>query len=410
MEVSYKRDATHSFLVIQPDDKVDMKAYPLRMVLGNAIQGLIPCTLQKVDGKVLFYYDVTARHRIVDVCQKFDYKRLKELYQGFLKVFEQLDMYLLDVGQLILEPEYIYMDKTDGELYLCYFPGYDKPIWEQLRCFTEYLLPHLDHKDSRGVILGYSLYRMLVKDGFQMEAVGELLHKSEQDLKKGQAPADIQDEGLGAINDLGAEKVDVDLEIQKGWQWGKEVAFILTGLSIIGGVVFFRKMGYLSKVTLPVMLTVLFCVILVAAFIVFRDKRKGLRENDDVGMGEPLQKSPEISVGETVVLYKSAESEYPMLICEEQGQAPPIVLNRDMVVVGKMDGVSDVLLDRPLISRLHARIQKKGQGYWIADLNSRNGTFINGNKLAKEEERLLQPEDKVTFADINYRFVEIDGE
>ncbi|MCI9546427.1 MAG: FHA domain-containing protein [Lachnospiraceae bacterium] len=416
MEVSYKQDAKHSFLVIQPDGEVDTKAYPLRMVLGNAISGLLPCTLHKVDEKVLFYYDITARQRILDVCRKFDYKQLKGLYHGFLKIFEQLDMYLLDVGQLLLEPEYIYMDKTEGELHLCYFPGYDKPIWEQLRCFTEYLLPYLDHKDSRGVILGYGLYRMLVEGGYQMEAIGELLYKSEQDLEEVQTPAYIQDQEVGAMNDLGNEKIDMDLERQGDGQRGKEVAFILTGLSVIGGVALLRKMGYLSIMTLPAMLAFIFCVILVAAFMVFRDKRKDLKKNDDIRREETrdkeelIQADLEATGGETVVLYKSAESEHPMLICEEQGQAPPIILNHDMVVVGKMVGVSDVLLDRPSISRLHARIQKKGQEFWIADLNSKNGTFVNGKKLEKEEERLLQPEDKVIFADINYRFVEIGDE
>ncbi len=93
-----------------------------------------------------------------------------------------------------------------------------------------------------------------------------------------------------------------------------------------------------------------------------------------------------------------------MLVCEENGQAPPIILNREMIVVGKMDGVSDVLLDWPAISRVQARIQKREEGYWIADLNSRNGTFVNGRRLEKEEEHLLQSEDQVTFADISYRF------
>ena len=69
-----------------------------------------------------------------------------------------------------------------------------------------------------------------------------------------------------------------------------------------------------------------------------------------------------------------------------------------------MDGVSDVLLDSPSISRIHARIQKKGDGYWIADLDSKNGTFVNGKKLGHGEEYLLQEDDLVVFADIGYRF------
>ncbi len=108
---------------------------------------------------------------------------------------------------------------------------------------------------------------------------------------------------------------------------------------------------------------------------------------------------------ETVVLYRNPEYEYPVLVCEEPGQAPPIVLNREMLIIGKVDGVSDVLLNRVSVSRVHAKICKKDNEYWISDLNSKNGTFINGKKLEKEEEYPLQSEDQVVFADVCYRFV-----
>ena len=42
MEVSYKRDVNHTFLVIRLDGEIDTKAYPVRMVLGNVIPGLLP--------------------------------------------------------------------------------------------------------------------------------------------------------------------------------------------------------------------------------------------------------------------------------------------------------------------------------------------------------------------------------
>lgn len=85
MEISYKQDMAHSFLVIGPEGEVDMKAYPLRMVLGNAIPGLLPCRLQKADGKVLFYYEITARQQIADVYQKLTYGDIKKNFSGPVK-------------------------------------------------------------------------------------------------------------------------------------------------------------------------------------------------------------------------------------------------------------------------------------------------------------------------------------
>ena len=109
MEVSYKHDVAHSFLVIGPEGEVDTRAYPIRMVLGNEIPGLLPCRLQRADGKVLFYYEITARQPLFDIYKKLTHGELKNIYLEFLRIFGELDMYLLDTGQLLLDPEYIYL-------------------------------------------------------------------------------------------------------------------------------------------------------------------------------------------------------------------------------------------------------------------------------------------------------------
>ncbi len=410
MEVSYKRDATHNFLVLQPDGEVDMKAYPLRMVLGNAIPGLLPCKPQKVDGKVLFYYDVTSRQRLLDTYEKLGYKELKGLCQGFLKIFEQMNMYLLDADRLILDMEYIYLDRQEGKIYLCYFPGFHKPICEQLRCFTEHLLLHIDHGDPKGVVLGYGLYRMTVEGGFQMEALGELLRKSEEDPEAAQGSVHKQDfekEASAGELCLKEEREEKEKPRIKPGKW--EAVFLLSGLGVIGVITILRHMGYLSGITLPLMLAFVFGAVLAAALLLLGDKKRGLAK--DLRRQRVLQEQAEEQTQTEAAAPDEGEAlGCPRLVCEDPGQAPSMILNRDMTLVGAMGEVADVLLDKPSISRMHARIWKKGQEWWIADLNSRNGTFVNGKKLEIEEECLLQPEDKVTFADINYRFVKTECE
>ena len=170
------------------------------------------------------------------------------------------------------------------------------------------------------------------------------------------------------------------------------------------------------------MLALLFCLILVMGGILLGGRKKDMEneyvakekaENtkdelqEKVEFPESLNKdvNEETAGEETVVLYRNPEYEYSVLVCEEPGQAPPIVLNREMIIIGKVDGVTDVLLNRVSVSRVHAKICKRESEYWISDLNSKNGTFVNGKKLEKGEEYPLQSEDQVVFADISYRFV-----
>jgi serine/threonine protein kinase len=54
------------------------------------------------------------------------------------------------------------------------------------------------------------------------------------------------------------------------------------------------------------------------------------------------------------------------------------------------------------VSRLHALIERTGQAVWITDLNSRNGTFLNGNRLLSNTRTLVWPGDELTFASAQF--------
>ena len=49
------------------------------------------------------------------------------------------------------------------------------------------------------------------------------------------------------------------------------------------------------------------------------------------------------------------------------------------------------------ISRLHARIIKETDGYYLEDMNSTNGTFKNGLQLQPYERRKLEEGDEITL-------------
>jgi len=57
-------------------------------------------------------------------------------------------------------------------------------------------------------------------------------------------------------------------------------------------------------------------------------------------------------------------------------------LIKDKNIVGR-DPESDIVIDGIEISRNHLVITKKGETFQIEDLNSTNGTFLNGKKLKK---------------------------
>jgi predicted component of type VI protein secretion system len=66
----------------------------------------------------------------------------------------------------------------------------------------------------------------------------------------------------------------------------------------------------------------------------------------------------------------------------------------DTVTIGRDPGVT-LVLDHGTISRRHAEITCDGGRYLLRDLGSKNGTFVNGERLEPHRVRALQPRDQV---------------
>ena len=64
-----------------------------------------------------------------------------------------------------------------------------------------------------------------------------------------------------------------------------------------------------------------------------------------------------------------------------------IELQIGMTMIGR-GPLNDIVVEEPGVSRQHTGILVDGQGCWIADLGSRNGTFVNDNQVGAEPRRL----------------------
>jgi len=73
-------------------------------------------------------------------------------------------------------------------------------------------------------------------------------------------------------------------------------------------------------------------------------------------------------------------------------------------LIGKMADHVDLLIRSDVVSRIHARIDQTEEGYDLTDLNSLNGTYLNGDRLQPNESRPIRDGDRIAFATLEYRF------
>lgn len=82
-----------------------------------------------------------------------------------------------------------------------------------------------------------------------------------------------------------------------------------------------------------------------------------------------------------------------------------IVINRNLFKLGKDAAYVDYCIkDNPAVSRNHADIVRKADGFYLVDKGSLNHTFVNGKKLADGEYRKLENGCLMQLADEVFEF------
>ncbi|HEY7700418.1 MAG TPA: FHA domain-containing protein, partial [Vicinamibacteria bacterium] len=84
------------------------------------------------------------------------------------------------------------------------------------------------------------------------------------------------------------------------------------------------------------------------------------------------------------------------------GEPYRFALEKDVVTIGRSKK-NDLVLADQWLSRIHAEIRRENGRHYIRDMESRNGTYVNGMKLSQRVP--LQNGDVVTLGDQQIRFV-----
>lgn len=81
-----------------------------------------------------------------------------------------------------------------------------------------------------------------------------------------------------------------------------------------------------------------------------------------------------------------------------------IPLDQPVCIIGS-SATADVSIDNPYVSRMHAQIVFDGERFQIRDMDSKNGTFVNGTRVVGEG-HVLEVGDRIELAEgeVSLRF------
>lgn len=120
-----------------------------------------------------------------------------------------------------------------------------------------------------------------------------------------------------------------------------------------------------------------------------REARREERLSERTMAGEKLDFTPHIN---------------PRLVVEESPLVPAGVVFplEGWVTVGRAPA-SGIMLDEPYVSSTHARFVPRGQFFFVEDLGSSNGTFVNDRQVAEAQ---LRPQFRVRIGETVFRYEE----
>ena len=422
MKTSYQRELKRNYLIVETETSEGQGEPPFeqKMLEQNQIDGILRFKVRQKDEEVRFFYEITSKQPLSRLLegQTIQAEQIRALVFGIARSLDHMEQYLLSEKSVLLDPEYLYVDPESLKVWLCLVPGMECDFPEDYSRFLEYLLGKVDHRDKESVVLAYGLYQETRKENYGM---ADILRLAQQKIE---------------VNHAGREAETETVREFERYQEYPEREYMETAQDGYGAkqrrsAIQDRKAGNAETDWKPGMVrarqiqtdTVKESS---GLFGRWKQRRKERREEKQREQEREMQMPwdtmfvsetspdygtlssvhlPQQSSGTVLLNPESRESGSVArrLTALDAGETD-IVISYYPFIIGKQENLADYILDRETVSRLHLRIDQKDGRYYVQDLNSTNGTMVDGRMLENNETAEIWEGVEVNIAGVRYRF------
>jgi hypothetical protein len=436
---SYVQDGGRNYLKSEPVGEVD---YIVGMFAHNDIPAFVPVSFKSLNLENYFCYNMNG---LIPINQSFEMNkltadRIEAFLRSIIKAAKSMEEFLLPFDRLITDEAYIYesLGKKDEFHWIygiesgnCTFTG-----------LFERLLDRVDYKDDSAVKMIYSLYQAAKEsEGMQGVSTGGSLQrireKAEEILSAPHMSLDMRAREL-----IRAENERNSIKRLKGIEAGtgdKTCSKEIEGADSMARR--YRaeaesKKARSQRVDLedtPKAKTSLFKKRQKeeksdkTMFVKSKLKKVWDYLNADIG-SKPAKLVELQAVGENEISYNVREVRQPKPESEgdvseattlltgamisngiyclkpEDTNEDNILLTEFPFFIGKSGDKTHHTIEDSTVSRFHARIDREEEELWLTDLNSTNGTFLNGIRLMPFGRMRVNKGDSIVISRKRYEF------
>ena len=356
-EITYERDVNKSYMKIPA---VMEACLDEKLMFRKAYQGILPMEKCYVNGLGQYWYNISGKQALDAYC------RMHSINQSFfetliLRICSQLEILewnLMDSNCLVVDPELIFVNATGDEISFILYPDTKGTFLDELQQLMEYLLTKLNHGDNAGVHQAYEIYNMVLTGGYSISELKQAILKKREpnvvEIEKREVS--FPEEEVDSVQEVDDIKKKID--------------------DILARVKSFLGTKRENKEEVPM--------------VIYPE------DEEEESFGS--------EINPTICLAATLGETRGVLVYEGMGDYPDFELGQCSNIVGKNSRVK-LFINRETISQFHAKIDYFEKNYYIEDMNSTNGTYVNDELLNYKEKRILSSGDVLRFADVKYRFL-----
>ena len=442
------------YMVIEKETMETDMDIDIKMLENNHIEPLLPVKIRHIDNRSLYYYDVTSRQQLSKIYEyrKLSRKNVDNILKSLNEMVDAVNEYMLNLNCIILKTDCIYVDVSKDKLYFAYGNEQeDSSFQQELKRLFDYVIEHFDHgAGDTDVLYIYNLYQIIVRgeyDASDLKALAETDSISrDSDISENKIENDEN-----VLDFIPMEEVEEQEEVEN-----KKVFLLFNIARVCLGVVMVAAIGRMlapSYVPVPVsdmgaLIIIISCAALIAVISKipkslftrvetkkvmepFRYDKKDQYENYDKtryygndgtnGNGgidgsdsndgadgndgaDDYDESDDYD-GNTMLLsdyFNNKKDKTVKLLYKGNDGFPDIEVSQFPWIIGSMEKNCNTVIKSKLVSHIHACITRDNGEYYVEDMNSTNGTYVNGERLIMNSRRELNNLDEITLAAVSY--------
>lgn len=456
-QVYFKKEGLVNYMVMPCEYELE-ENYQSCLLQYHQVPHFLPYEIRQMDRQQCVYYKLKYKTTLKSVLGhlRLTFDRLQNMAASIIGAMEMVEEYLLEQDGIVWSTDQIFLEADTGNLQFCYCPIPEREKGSLRDLLTE-LIQAVDKKEEKSILFILEFYNMVTEPDCSLEHlkgyVGKKNTISEPFESSNLRGQDEQfDFESGFITGMEKNKKEPEEKEPPAERIVRTMLIItaIINIVLIASLLFdlltydcvrylFISLGALIVLTIAYMnvskeetpdeiMQAFFednevGTVRKEEFLNEREEEKkeyftnvkGLSQNQEKTIeskGVWKEKEMIATCGETSILTDGCEDEeskrntifvenydkHLYLESMEKGKYEPIYMDKKSVVLGTMPDSCNYTLKARGISRMHAKLMKKPDGLYLLDLNSTNGTYLNGEIIESGRDYKLEEGDMVTFA------------